>query len=310
MDRTQKMSGRACGKLILFGEHAVVHGYPAVVAGLPRGATAAVAAASEHQLTLVNGRNGERIARARPTEDTQLGKSFAAILSKFQMALPINVNVTIDIPVGAGLGSSAAMATAAARAVATFAGMTDNLAVIESAVHESEAIFHGSPSGIDAAAALGGGAFKFQREGEGSSIEAIWVDPVRIVICEAGPPADTKEMVKKVTDFYHSRQNAVGSVFALIAELADEAAPALAEGDWQRVGDLMNINHGALVALGVSTPALDSACHIARQAGAYGAKLTGSGGGGCVFALTDDRTDDVLAAWKDMGYSGFEITIP
>lgn len=299
-------SGRA--KLILFGEHAVVYGKPAVVAGLPRGARSVARTAGADTSTITLRSADDEVMVDRVVSDPNgepLAASFHAILQQFDARAPVDLDVTLEVPVGVGLGSSAAMAVATARAVGELFGEPDR---VDDAVRASEEVFHGNPSGIDQLAATEGGLIFFSR---GERIEAAPIEapPLTLAVCQAGPAASTAEMVGKVAARKRREGQLVDYLNMLIGDTARTATEALREGDWSRVGELMEINHGALCALGVSTAAIDAACHTARQAGALGAKLTGAGGGGCVFALTPDGADEVLAAWKKEGWEGFEVTI-
>ncbi len=298
--------GRA--KLILFGEHAVVYGTPAVAAGLPRGARAIarVASGTTSELTLRSELDEDISSRvAAEATGEPLAQAFHAILSQFQTKTAVEVEVTLEVPVGVGLGSSAALAVATARALGSLFDETD---VVDDAVRASEEVFHGNPSGIDQMAATRGGLIFFSRTDhvEASPIEA---PPLTVAVCQAGPAASTAKMVAKVAGRKGREGQLVDYLNQLIGDIARSATEALRKGDWPRLGELMDINHGVLCALGVSTAALDAACHTARDAGALGAKLTGAGGGGCVFALTPDGAGDVLAAWEEQGWRGFEVTI-
>lgn len=310
MDATQRLVGQGCGKLILFGEHAVVWGQPAIVAGLPRGATAMVRVTDKAKLTIVNGRTGGVHAEVMPSAiGNGLEQAFQAMLDILELEGPIGVHVTIDVPIGAGLGSSAAMSVAAARALTQFVGKPMATTEVEAIVARTESIFHGNPSGIDQAAALGGGIFQYTR-GTPASIEALWVEPVSVVVTETGPAPSTASMVEDVGRFHQAHPQIASRIDELVGEVVADARTALAKGDWSTVGELMNVNHGLLVSMGVSTPGLDRACHIARSAGALGAKLTGAGGGGCMFALAPESPEAVVRALQDAGFDAFEITIP
>lgn len=310
MDATRRLVGQGCGKLILFGEHSVVYGVPAIVAGLPRGATAWVRMSDRTTLTIVNGRTGQVHVEVEADPNGEpLSRAYAAILNTLQIEGPVAVQATIEVPIGAGLGSSAAMAAATARALTQFCGLNLATAAVDAAVSQAERVFHGNPSGIDQAAALGGGLFRFTR-GTPATIEALWMEPVSVVICEAGPAASTLLMVEKVGEFHKRQPSLAKGLDALVGQIVDDAATALSRADWMQVGELMNINHGLLVSMGVSTPGLDRACHLARSAGALGAKLTGSGGGGCMVALAPEDPQKVIQTLNDAGFDAFEVTIP
>lgn len=310
MDATRRLVGQGCGKLILFGEHSVVYGVPAIVAGLPRGATAWVRMSDKTTLTIVNGRTGKVHVEVEADPNGEpLARAYAAILAALEVEGPVAVQATIEVPIGSGLGSSAAMAAATARALAQFFGLNLASSAVDLAVSQAERVFHGNPSGIDQAAALGGGLFRFTR-GTPATIEALWMESVSVVICEAGPAASTLVMVEKVARFHERQPTLARGLDALVAKIVDDAAGALSRADWVQVGELMNINHGLLVSMGVSTPGLDRACHLARGAGALGAKLTGSGGGGCMVALAPENPQNVIQALNDAGFDAFEVTIP
>ncbi|MBA2665180.1 MAG: mevalonate kinase [Bradymonadaceae bacterium] len=309
-------TGQGFGKLILFGEHAVVYGQMAVVAGLDRGAQALVQAGPSGQpsrLRLFDSCGVEAPHHSQNPNDTRLGKAFEAMLALFELdAASLEVCLTINLPAGAGLGSSAALAVALSRALACYNGLTEVQAAprVEAAVERCETIFHGAASGIDQAAALRGGLFGFERlAGAPARLTPLVVPEVRVAICQAGASASTAQMVAAVAALLARERSLVERVNAVIGEIAREALGALEAGHWARLGDLMNINHGALVSLGVSTMELDRACHVARAAGAPGAKLTGGGGGGCVYALVPDGAGDVLEAWQAIGLQGFEVVL-
>lgn len=301
---TRRRVSRGCGKLILFGEHSVVYGVPALVASLPMGATAWVRESSENMLILRDGRDDTIHFRTSPDDSgTPVERSASALFSAFTSDACHEVEVTLDIPIGAGLGSSAAFATAAARALSDFipGSPSPDPRVLE-AVEASEAIFHGDASGIDARAAMGKGVFRFVRDQEEEPRAIATKRSIYIAVCEAGPPCQTSVMVERVRAL-HKRQPQVGeSLNRLVGDIVFQAQRAFEDGDTQMLGELADVNHGALVAMGVSTPELDHACHLARAAGARGAKLTGSGGGGCCFAIAErDSIANVMEVWDRHG---------
>jgi mevalonate kinase len=301
--------GHGSGKLILFGEHSVVYGQPAIVTGLPMGAEAVVRRSDGDvsTLRLLDGDTDELFLMT-DSEDTEesIGDSLRAILGAFEsLDSAIDADVTINIPIGAGLGSSAAFAAALARGIADLVDEPDS---VEAAVDASESVFHGNASGIDQAAALSGGLFYFRRD-QGERHAPIEAPSFHVAICPAGPSAPTAEMVNGVAELHEREPQLVEYLNMLVGDIARSASDALDKGDWQKLGELMDMNHGALCSLGVSTAELDAACHVARQAGALGAKLTGAGGGGCVYALTPTDPSDVLDAWSSEGWNGFSVEI-
>jgi mevalonate kinase len=296
----------ACGKVILLGEHAVVYGVPALAAGIDRGARAIARAADVASVVL-----GDQ--RASADDGTELGRAFSALLAELG-APPVAVEVELTIRPGCGLGASAAISIAIARAVveATEPGpirFEDNpwFDRVLGAATAWERVFHGNPSGVDTAAAASGGCIGFVR-GQGIERIALPVD-LELAIAVAGPPASTREMVEGLARLRDRRPEVVNKSLEGIHSLVRNARLCIEAGDVVGLGKLMDLNQMLLSGLFLSTEGIERACQLARQAGALGAKLTGSGGGGCVIALTQGNSADVLAAWQSHGLFCFEAKV-
>jgi len=288
--------GRSCGKVLLMGEHAVVYGHPAIAVGLDDGAHAKARWSSGRSSELAVASWG--LAVEADGEDL-LSQALASILERLAVRRSLSVELEVHLPVGVGLGSSAAIGVAAVRAIDDLTRERRSEAELGAAYQAWEAVFHGNPSGIDHTAAARGGTFVYRRRPEGALIEAIAPERgARLVMVVAAPGASTKTMVDGVRQRVQTEPQAAKDL-ASIGALVEETPPFVAAGDWARVGEAMNTNHALLRALGVSCPALDAAVDVARSAGALGAKLTGSGGGGCVVCLThqgDEHLERVLNA--------------
>jgi mevalonate kinase len=305
----------AYGKVILVGEHAVVYGVPAIAVGVGVAATATARVAQQSALMLGIRRwdLAKREPEAAPTPEA---RAFAALIEAVAGgpgAPPeIEAEVQLHQPSGVGLGASAAIGVALARAVSDALGKPAEQrppAEILAAAQAWENVFHGKASGVDAATAYHGGCLWFR--------PAEPAEPLRIrqtlhlAVAVAGPAVSTRLMVESVAAFKREDPGRFEFLLQSIHALVQEARVALLLGRCRDLGALLDRNHQLLRDLGVSTPALDAACQQARNAGALGAKLTGGGGGGCVLALTDaDRTERVLAAWRQSGLHCFEASVP
>jgi mevalonate kinase len=282
------------GKVILVGEHAVVHGHPALAAGISAG-VAAVARAGSGALRVPAWNLAASVG-----DGTPVGRALEAIVRRVE-APALDFEVDARIPSRAGLGSSAALATAIARAAAAAVGRGGEEAV-DAAVTAAEEIFHGNPSGIDAAAAKTGAAGRFSRASGWRPV--LVLQKITLCVGLSGRPRDTAAQVAAVGRLCE-RLPAAGEVLALLGRLADDTAGALGQGDVDGLGRIMDVAHGLLAALRLSSPELEALVHGARAAGAIGAKLTGAGGGGAVIALAPGHERDVLARWRAAGYEGF-----
>ncbi|MEO6603337.1 MAG: mevalonate kinase [Polyangiaceae bacterium] len=286
---------RANGKVILLGEHAVVYGVPAIAAGIERGVEASAVPAASASL-----RVGER--SAVPGDGTDLGRGFEALLEELG-ASNLAVEARLELPPGSGLGASAALGVAIARAVLTAQGLPADPARVLRATAVWEGVYHGNPSGIDAAAAANDGCIWFDKV-SGPTQLSLARDLV-LAIGLAGPPASTKLMVEGVARLRERRPAIVDKALAGVRALVQNARLCLEVGDLPGLGSLMNYNQMLLSGLFVSTEGIEHCCGLARDAGALGAKLTGAGGGGAVVALCDGDSAAVLAAWRAEGIECF-----
>jgi mevalonate kinase len=133
--------------------------------------------------------------------------------------------------------------------------------------------------------------------------------PLKLAICLAGPPASTKQMVDSVQKLGERRPDLLGKSLAGIEALVKNGRLCIEAGDRAALGQLMNLNQMLLSGLFLSTPEIERACAVAREAGALGAKLTGAGGGGAVIALGDESAAPLEAAFREAGFTAFSSEI-
>ena len=212
----------------------------------------------------------------------------------------IQIAVSSKIPIASGLGSGAAISTAVVRLLCDYFDADLSLDVINSIVFEVEKIHHGTPSGIDNTVIVHEQPIYYVKQ---RPIEMINnAVPLRIVVGDTGMTALTKQSVGDVRKLYETRKSEIKPILTEIGSIVQQARQAMQLGDVIQLGNLMNDNHAALQQLTVSSDTLDILVDVARDAGAYGAKLSGGGRGGNMIALVhDDSVANVVAALKKAG---------
>jgi mevalonate kinase len=260
-------TGWGSGKLILVGEHAVVHGEPAIAFAVDLGTRAT--------LTPLDADTPNEVHAG--FDDAQLSAALATALGPTGW----RVELTSTLPVGRGMGSSASLGVALARARFAAQGHEPTPDEVFDAAMKVEAVFHGTPSGLDVAVSARGGALLYQRT-PAPTFQPLACPPWQLVVVDTGKKGSTRELVAGVA----ARRPAIDPHLRAVGVVARAALGCL--HDARALGPLLNENHALLRQIGVSTPELDELCAAALAAGALGAKLSGAGGGGVAIALVDD----------------------
>lgn len=298
--------GSGFGKTILFGEHFVVHGVPGIASAVDSAADSEVKKIAEG-IKVTDERTGAK-GYAEKKKLQQLESIERMLVA---MGLDSN-NVGLDIWLGgnlpgfSGLGASAASSVAIARAIAEEFDLNLSDEQINDVSYEAEKAYAGNPSGIDNTAATFGGLIWFKKNFQSGKNEIQQLnirEPVEIVIGNTGIVANTKAMVAGVAERKQANPEKYNPIFKQAEELALKGKSALEAFDLKKVGDLMNQNHTLLQQIEVSCKELDHLVDLARSLGAYGAKMTGGGGGGCMLALTpgQDLQEKVATAIENEG---------
>jgi mevalonate kinase len=287
----------APGKIILFGEHAVVYHRPALAVPVTQVQVDVEVLDSDSTGVYIHAPmvnlNGE--LNSLPA-DHAIGSVILKVFSALKVSTPpnLNINITSTIPVAAGLGSGAAVSVALIRTLSSFLSKPFTNEQVNDMVFEIEKLHHGTPSGIDNTVITFGKPVYFIK---GQPIETFKVgNPFTIVIGDTGVPAPTKESVGDVRKLWEQDQNKIENIFDQIAEVSLSARRAIESGNPESLGDLMNQNHSLLGQLTVSSRELDSLVESARHAGALGAKLSGGGRGGNMIALVKKETAESVSA--------------
>ena len=309
------ISASAPGKVILFGEHAVVYGQPAIAVPVTEVAAKAIitpdptATGGSIHITAPQINLDANFANL-PSEDP-IAASIRATLDALKLSQPpaFKLRVTSTIPVAGGLGSGAAVSVAIIRAVSAFLGHPLPDDQVSALAFEVEKLHHGTPSGIDNTVITYNKAVYYIK---GKSIETIRIaTPFSLVIADTGILAPTKETVADVRRVWESDPEPYNEIFESIGKLAVAARAAVEQGNNEALGPLMNENHELLQNLDVSSPELDKLVLAAREAGALGAKLSGGGRGGNIIALAPEgRAAEIKTAVEGAGAkSAFFTTV-
>jgi len=299
--------GSGFGKVILFGEHFVVHGVPGIVSAIDLRADAEVKKIGDG-ITIKDERRGAKgYAEKKRIQQKESIQRMLKIMGIDLEKAFLEIRLGGNLPGFSGIGASAASSVAIARAIAEELEMKLSDKRINEIAYEAEKAYAGTPSGIDNSAATYGGLIWFRRNLRGgpNTIERLSIRrPVEIVIGNTGVVADTKEMVAGVEERKKENPVKYDSLFNQAEWLALEARKALEDFDLRKVGGLMNENHDLLQEIEVSCKELDYLVKIAREQGAFGAKLTGGGGGGCMVALTPTKKlqEAVATAMEKEGF--------
>ena len=306
----------APAKTILFGEHFVVYGEPAIVLAIDMRARA-TAKLRQDQHIYINavdlessgsfaGRDfqaerGDQEARMK-LEPTRI--AVQRVLDLSERNTGVSVEIRSSIPVAAGLGSSAAVVTAVAAAVSRLLGVHLSQEEIFKIAYEAETVVHSTPSGIDPAVSTYGGALLFDRN---KGLKPLNIEAnIPLVIGNTGIERSTGELVSTVHKMREQYPSIINPILKIGGQTASSAVEALKGGNLHALGELMNINHALLYAIGVSDENLERLVYAARKAGALGAKLTGIGSRGCMIALShQDKTEMIMNAIKSAGGSAF-----
>jgi mevalonate kinase len=272
-----KIKVSAPGKLMLLGEHAVVYGYPCIVTAVDKRlyVEAEISTYTE-----------DEIITPQVKESRFVLESIALFKEKFGVQQNVRIKTNGDFSHTVGLGSSSAVTVATFRALSELFKIPLSNRKIFDLSYGVTLKIQGVGSGFDIAAATFGNALYFIKGGK--TIELLNIKPLPLVVGYSGIKADTPFYIRKVAEAFRSRKDEMNSIFASIQTLVEKAKKHITLNQLQKLGFCMNENQAFLHKLGVSIPKLDKMIQAASDAGAWGAKLSGAGGGDCMVALVSN----------------------
>ncbi|UCF50453.1 MAG: mevalonate kinase [Thermoplasmatales archaeon] len=308
------MSGEGIGfgKAILFNEHFVVYGVPAIVSAIGKYTIAKVNPNNKTGWTLTD--NRKATPDYKEDKIDQQKDSIKLILKKMNIDLSKEgLDIALDgtLYCASGIGASAASCVAIARALSEHFNLNLSDEEINEIAFEGEKGYHGTPSGIDNTASTFGGLIWFEK-GENKIMETISIPaPIEIVMGNTGKVANTSAAVEGVRNRKEENPEKYNEIFDRAENIAYLARNALKNEDHKELGKLMNENHKLLQQIEVSSRELDFLVKLARDNGAIGAKLTGGGLGGNIIALTPGKNlqEEVANAIEKEGFQTLKTVI-
>lgn len=300
----------APGKVILFGEHAVVYGHPAI------------AAVTDQRTVVEVDRCGDRFTvNGYRIHERYHSYLKMAVEHCWKSDDPIRMQTEGGVPSASGTGSSAALTVAAVAALRRLRG-DEGLDGLAQQAFEVERRTQGGGSPIDTTTSCAGGGVAIAGSPPGVGdplwnihwgdqtwfVERVKLPELSVVVGNCGIKGKTDEQVAKVARGV-KKNPLVREALSEMGQTARDAVPALRANDWVRVGELMNQAHSCLHTIGVNHPALQHLVDVARAVpGTFGAKITGSGGGGSIVILTEKP---LLAARAidEAGGKGYAVTL-
>ena len=308
-------SASAPGKIILFGEHAVVYKRPALAMPVTQVHADVDVSDSSRAGIWIDAPNVNLRAELNSLPSDH---PLASVITPLWLSPHVHrtwgeteggldIKITSTIPVASGLGSGAAVSVALIRALAAHLHHAMSDEQVNAFAYEIEKIHHGTPSGIDNTVITYAKPVYFVK---GQPIETFVVgSPFTIVIGDTGISAQTKESVGDVRKLWESDKTKWEKVFDEIGDVAKQARDFIETGKIKELGGLMNQNHALLQELTVSSPELDNLASTAREAGAFGAKMSGGGRGGNMIALVaPDVAETVSRSLREAGAKNTIIT--
>lgn len=299
--KDNKIIVSAPGKLMLFGEHAVVYDHPCLVTAVDQRIklTAEILETEDFELNApdVDVLNYKKSISDLGNGEIPKGAKFVEIavknlFDKFEIKKGLRIETSSEFSSEFGFGSSSASTVCVVKALSELFDLNlDNKAVFDLA-YKAVLDIQGKGSGFDVAAAVYGGTLYFLTGGK--KIEPLNLDSLPLIVGYSGIKADTVTLINAVKEKFADNQERLDQIYNEVEEIVEEAKTELLNINWEKLGALMYKNQQLLIELGVSIDKLDDMIFGAIQAGAYGGKLSGAGGGDCMISLgPDDKRSEI-----------------
>ena len=304
-----KSKASAPGKVILFGEHFVVYGVKAILCSINKRVTVTAEKTTDKKI-FINSEIGNLILEPNKSisEINSPLKPFYYLANKVIKNQDTGIQIKIDseIPLGVGLGSSSACCVAGAAAIFKLFGNISKEEILELAIEAERTIFENT-SGADCTVCVYGGIMEYDKKQGFKKIED---EPnFQLVIANSNIEHSTESMVSEVKAFTIKNKEEFSKLLEQELELVEDVLKLLKENNTIKLGEKINQNQKYLETIGISNNQLRKMIEIGQKT-SFGAKITGSGGGGCIFAITDESNlEDTLKEFKDNNFECFSVEI-
>ncbi len=302
---------QAHGKIILFGEHAVVYGAKAIAASIPNAISArAFPVAGKATLNIPDWSIECNLTNDAQTDDL-LSKMFRLICRQLDLNEEgFSVELKPSIPAASGLGASAAVAVASIRAINKAFELDLTEIQVNDLAFQCEKLAHGNPSGLDNTLATYGGLLEFQRIGDDITFSNIpGVPSIKLIVALSGKKGYTAETVARVAGFREQNKPQVDALFERIEQARLVGKQALIDSDLPTLAHCFEVNQGCLSELGVSCSEIEQVIAVGKKSSALGAKLTGSGDGGAVILLSTEPHHEIREQLRSAGFESLIVNV-
>ncbi len=310
----RRVTASAPGKLMLYGEHAVVYGSPCIVTAVDQRVRVTVEPNGEGEIHVSSPNVGldeyHKSLKKLGQDDVPKSMLFVEhlvkrVYAKYHLKEGIRISTASDFSTLFGFGSSAAVVVALAKALDGYFDLRMSAHELFAIAYQAVLDVQGVGSGFDVAASVYGGTIYYVTPG--TVIENIYSGDLPMVVGYTGVKADTPTLIRQVAELKRN-EGWVEAVFGDIADLVNRAKVQFVKKDFVQLGKLMNKNQKLLSTLHVSSVELDTLIKAAKEAGAYGAKLSGAGGGDCMIAFTQStQREKVIAAIRQAGGQWMDV---